>query len=64
MTKANKYLEIVLINIVIMFIFYHTSSNTQKVIDSLQSRCTLIKIKPIQKNFLKKFIIKLKIMKI
>jgi len=28
--------------------------NTQKVIDSIQSRCTIIKIKPIQKNLLEK----------
>jgi len=40
--------------------FLSSCSNTQKVIDSLQSRCTLIKIKPIQKNFLKKIYHKIK----
>ena len=33
--------------------FLASCSNTQKVIDSIQSRCTIIKIKPICKNFLK-----------
>jgi DNA polymerase III delta prime subunit len=41
--------------------FLSSCSNTQKVIDSLQSRCTLIKIKPIQKNFLKKIYNKIKV---
>ena len=34
--------------------FLASCSNTQKVIDSIQSRCTIIKIKPIQKNLLEK----------
>ncbi len=33
--------------------FLASCSNTQKVIDSIQSRCTIIKIKPVQKNLLK-----------
>ena len=33
--------------------FLASCSNTQKVIDSIQSRCTIIKIKPIKKKFLK-----------
>ena len=33
--------------------FLASCSNTQKVIDSIQSRCTIIKIKPISKEFLK-----------
>jgi len=33
--------------------FLSSCSNTQKVIDSIQSRCTIIKIKPVQKSFLK-----------
>jgi len=41
--------------------FLSSCSNTQKVIDSIQSRCTLIKIKPISKNFLKKIYDKIKI---
>ncbi len=32
--------------------FLASCSNTQKVIDSIQSRCTIIKIKPINKEFL------------
>lgn len=40
--------------------FLSSCSNTQKVIDSLQSRCTLIKIKPIKKPFLKKIYCKIK----
>ena len=34
--------------------------NTQKVIDSIQSRCAIIKIKPIQKNILKHILKKIK----
>ena len=34
--------------------FIASCSNTQKVIDSIQSRCSIIKIKPIRKQFLKK----------
>ena len=34
--------------------FLASCSNTQKVIDSIQSRCTIIKIKPIDKKLLKK----------
>ena len=33
--------------------FIASCSNTQKVIDSIQSRCTIIKIKPVQRTFLK-----------
>ena len=33
--------------------FLASCSNTQKVIDSIQSRCTIIKIKPVQKKLLK-----------
>ena len=33
--------------------FLASCCNTQKVIDSIQSRCTIIKIKPIQKKLLK-----------
>lgn len=33
--------------------FLASCSNTQKVIDSIQSRCTIIKINPIHRNFLK-----------
>lgn len=40
--------------------FLSSCSNTQKVIDSIQSRCTIIKIKPIQKSFLKKIYNKIK----
>ena len=36
--------------------FISSCSNTQKVIDSIQSRCILIKIKPISKINLKKYI--------
>ena len=42
--------EIALINIIIMCIFMFCT-NTQKVIDSIQSRCAIIKIKPTQKMF-------------
>ena len=52
MTKANKFR-----NCIDKYShnvhFLSSCSNTQKVIDSLQSRCTLIKIKLIQKKFLK-----------
>ena len=34
--------------------FISSCSNTQKVIDSIQSRCILMKIKPISKQYLKK----------
>lgn len=34
--------------------FISSCSNTQKVIDSIQSRCILVKIKPISKQYLKK----------
>ena len=34
-----------------------TCSNTQKVIDSIQSRCTILKIKPLSKEFLKSILI-------
>ena len=40
--------------------FLSSCSNTQKVIDSIQSRCTIIKLKPIQKSFLKKIYHKIK----
>ena len=40
--------------------FLSSCSNTQKVIDSIQSRCTIIKIKPIKKEFLKKIYNKIK----
>ena len=40
--------------------FLASCSNTQKVIDSIQSRCTIIKIKPIQKDFLQKIFYKIK----
>tara|TARA_B110001454_G_scaffold213122_2_gene230811 strand:- start:1747 stop:2700 length:954 start_codon:yes stop_codon:yes gene_type:complete len=40
--------------------FLASCSNTQKVIDSIQSRCSIIKIKPIQKKFLKKIFNKIK----
>jgi replication factor C subunit 2/4 len=40
--------------------FLSSCSNTQKVIDSIQSRCTIIKIKPIKKDFLKKIYNKIK----
>lgn len=40
--------------------FLASCSNTQKVIDSIQSRCTIIKIKPIHKQFLKKIFNKIK----
>ena len=40
--------------------FLASCSNTQKVIDSIQSRCTIIKIKPIHKQFLKKIYNKIK----
>ena len=40
--------------------FLASCSNTQKVIDSIQSRCTIIKIKPVHKDFLKKIFNKIK----
>lgn len=40
--------------------FLSSCSNTQKVIDSLQSRCTIIKLKPFNKRFLKKIFKKIK----
>ena len=40
--------------------FLSSCSNTQKVIDSLQSRCTIIKLKPFNKKFLKKIFKKIK----
>ena len=40
--------------------FLASCSNTQKVIDSIQSRCTIIKIKPICKLLLKKIFNKIK----
>jgi replication factor C subunit 2/4 len=40
--------------------FLASCSNTQKVIDSIQSRCTIIKIKPVHKAFLKKIYNKIK----
>ena len=40
--------------------FLASCSNTQKVIDCIQSRCTIIKIKPIYKTFLKKIYTKIK----
>ena len=40
--------------------FLASCSNTQKVIDSIQSRCTIIKIKPVQRNFLKIIFTKIK----
>jgi replication factor C subunit 2/4 len=40
--------------------FLSSCSNTQKVIDSIQSRCTIIKIKPVHKAFLKKIYNKIK----
>ena len=39
--------------------FISSCSNTQKVIDSIQSRCILVKIKPISKHFLKKIYTKI-----
>ena len=33
--------------------FLASCSNTQKIIDSIQSRCTILKIKPVSKKFLK-----------
>ena len=33
--------------------FLASCSNTQKIIDSIQSRCTILKIKPVSKEFLK-----------
>ena len=44
--------------------FLASCSNTQKVIDSIQSRCIIIKIKPIHKDFLKKYLQKSKEQKI
>jgi len=40
--------------------FLASCTNTQKVIDSIQSRCTIIKIKPIHRQFLKKIFHKIK----
>ena len=40
--------------------FLASCSNTQKVIDSIQSRCTIIKIKPINKLFLQTIFNKIK----
>ena len=40
--------------------FISSSSNTQKVIESIQSRCTIIKIKSVDKPLLKKIILKIK----
>ena len=40
--------------------FLASCSNTQRVIDSIQSRCTIIKIKPVAKPFLKKIYNKIK----
>ena len=37
--------------------FLCSCTNTQKVIDSIQSRCAIIKIKPIQKNILKNLLV-------
>lgn len=39
--------------------FISSCSNTQKVIDSIQSRCILIKIKPISKSYLKRIYTKI-----
>ena len=41
--------------------FIASCSNTQKVIESIQSRCTLIKINPVGTDILKKLILKIKI---
>ena len=40
--------------------FMGSCTNAQKVIDSLQSRCTILKIKPINKSVLKKILMKIK----
>ncbi len=40
--------------------FLCSCTNTQKVIDSIQSRCAIIKIKPIQKHILKHILKKIK----
>jgi replication factor C subunit 2/4 len=40
--------------------FLASCSNTQKVIDSIQSRCTIIKINPIHRHFLKIIFTKIK----
>lgn len=40
--------------------FLASCSNTQKVINSIQSRCTLIKLKPMNKLYLKNIFIKIK----
>ena len=40
--------------------FLASCSNTQKVIDSIQSRSSIIKIKPIQKKFLRRIFNKIK----
>ena len=37
-------------------LFLATCSNTQKVIDSIQSRCTILKIKPVSLSFLNKIL--------
>ena len=43
-----------------MFISYPAAINIQKVIDAVQSRCSIIKIKPMKKVFLNKIFIKIK----
>ena len=40
--------------------FIASCSNTQKVIDSIQSRCTIMKIKPMNSSFLQKIFINIK----
>uniref|UniRef100_A0A6C0JAE2 AAA+ ATPase domain-containing protein n=1 Tax=viral metagenome TaxID=1070528 RepID=A0A6C0JAE2_9ZZZZ len=40
--------------------FIASCSNTQKVIDSIQSRCTILKIKPVHRTFLKTIFTKIK----
>tara|TARA_B100000683_G_C12415552_1_gene525665 strand:+ start:41 stop:994 length:954 start_codon:yes stop_codon:yes gene_type:complete len=40
--------------------FLASCSNTQKVIDSIQSRCTIIKIKPVHRDFLQRIFTKIK----
>jgi replication factor C subunit 2/4 len=40
--------------------FLASCSNIQKVIDSIQSRCTIVKIKPMGTNFLQKILNKIK----
>ena len=41
--------------------FLASCSNTQKVIESIQSRCTIIKLKPISQQYLKTIFNKIKI---